>query len=52
MSLFCTLVNSTFGTLAWNDGDYIIALIAYGFAFFCAHNFITSVKEDYYDQDQ
>ena len=52
MSLFCTLVNSTFGTMAWNSGDYMWALVAYGFSFFCAYNFITAVKEDYYDQDQ
>ena len=52
MSLFCTLVNSTFASIAWNNGDYLWALVAYGFAFFCGYNFITAIKEEYYDQNK
>ena len=51
MSLFCTFVNSCFATIAWNNGDHLIAGVCFVFAFYCGHNFISGVKEDYYDQD-
>ena len=51
MSLFCTFLNSTFASIAWNNNDYIVSAICFGFAFYCGHNFIVGIKEDYYDQD-
>ena len=51
MSLFCTLVNSTFATMAWNNNDTIMALVCFALAWYCGWNFITGVKEDYYDQE-
>ena len=51
MSLFCTFVNSTFASIAWNNGDHGVALACFAFAFYCGYNFMTSAKEDYYDQD-
>ena len=52
MSLFCTFVNSTFASIAWNNGDYGMASICFLFAFYCGYNFMTGVKEDYYDQNR
>ena len=49
LSLFCALVNSTFAFVAWDSGDYVFATLAYELAFICGWNFITAVKEDYYD---
>ena len=51
LSLFCTLVNSTFASLAWQQGDYVWATLSFVFAFICGYNFIDGIKEDYYDQD-
>ena len=51
LSLFCTLVNSTAASFWWNQGDYVWSGISFVFAFICAYNFMTAVKEDYYDQD-
>ena len=51
LSLFCTLVNSVFASISWQQGDYMWAFIAYFFAFLCGYNFMTAVKEDYYDQN-
>ena len=51
LSLFCTLINSVFASLAWQQNDYVWASLSFIFAFICGHNFITAVKEDYYDQD-
>ena len=51
VSLFCTFVNSTFATIAWNNSDYLMSGVCFVFAFYCGHNFITGVKEDYYDQN-
>ena len=51
MSLVCTFLNSCFATIAWNNNDYLVAGICFVFAFWCGHNFIVGVKEDYYDQD-
>lgn len=52
MSLFCTFVNSCFANLAWNSGDYWVAFACFALAFYCAYNFMTGVKEDYYGQDR
>jgi len=51
MSLFCTFINSCFASIAWNNGDYVMAFLCFGFAFWCGHNFLTGIKEDYYDQN-
>ncbi len=51
MSLFCTFVNSTFATIAWNNGSYTMSIICFIFAFYTGFNFMTGVKEDYYDQN-
>lgn len=51
MSLVCTFLNSCFATIAWNNNDYLVAGICFVFAFWCGHNFVIGVKEDYYDQD-
>jgi len=52
LSLFCTIVNSTFASLAWQQGDYVWAILSFLFAFICGYNFINAIKEDYYDQDR
>ena len=51
MSLFCTIINSCFASIAWNNGDYVMAFLCFGFAFWCGHNFLIGIKEDYYDQN-
>jgi len=51
MSLFCTFVNSCFASIAWNNNDHFVAFLCFGFAFYCGHNFILGIKEDYYDQN-
>ena len=51
-SLGCVLINSTFATISWNNGDYFWAVVAYGFAFLCGYNFLMALKEDHYDQDK
>ena len=51
-SLACVLINSTFASVSWNQGDYFWAVIAYGFAFLCGYNFMMALKEDYYDKDE
>jgi hypothetical protein len=50
MSLFCTFINSTFASIAWEHGDHFTALLCFALAFYCGYNFIIGVKEDYYDQ--
>jgi len=50
-SLVCVLINSTFATFAWNQGNYGWSVICFIFAFVCGYNFMIGVKEDYYDQD-
>ena len=45
LSLFCTLVNSTFASLAWQQGDYVWATLSFMLSFICAYNFITAIKE-------
>ena len=52
LSLFCTLINSVFASLAWQQGDYFWAFLSFVFAFLCGHNFMVGVKEDYYDQNE
>ena len=49
LSLFCTLVNSTFASIAWESGNYMFAVLSFALAFVCGWNFVTAVKEDYYD---
>ena len=51
MSLFCTFINSCFASIACNNGDYVMAFLCFGFAFWCGHNFLIGIKEDYYDQN-
>ena len=51
MSLFCTFINSCFASIAWNNGDYVMAFLCFGFAVWCGHNFLIGVKEVYYDQN-
>ena len=51
MSLFCTFINSCFASIAWENGDYVMAFLCFGFAFWCGHNFLIGIKEDYYDQN-
>ena len=51
MSLFCTFINSCFASIAWNNGDYVMSFLCFGFAFWCGHNFLVGIKEDYYDQN-
>lgn len=51
MSLFCTLVNSVFASTAWSSGNYGWSVLCFALAFYCGHNFLLGVKEDYYDQD-
>lgn len=47
MSLFCTLVNSSFAFSAWNDGDPILASLCAILAWYCGWNFMNAVnKED------
>jgi len=52
LSLFCTLVNSTFASLAWHQGEYTWFFLSFVMAFVCGHNFMSGVKEDYYDKDE
>ena len=52
MSLFCTFINSCFASVAWNNEDYVVALLCFMFAFLCGHNFLIGWKEDYYDQNR
>ena len=52
MHLACCLINSVFASLAWQTGDYVIGVAIYCLAFYCGMNFINSVKEDYYGQDE
>ena len=51
LSLFCTVINSAFVSIAWQQGDYVWTVLSFGFAVVCGYNFITAIKEDYYDQD-
>jgi len=51
LSLVCTIVNSTFASLAWQQGDYVWSLLSFVFAFICGYNFMNGFKEDYYGQD-
>lgn len=52
LSLFCTLVNSVFASLAWQQGEFAWAFFSFVFAFICGHNFMVAVKEDYHDKDR
>lgn len=52
MSLFCAFLNSTFSSIAWEHGDYVISILCFVLAFYCGYNFMNGVKEDYYDQDK
>ena len=52
MSLFCVMVNSVFASIAWAAGDYVISVLCYALAFYCGHNFMIGIKEDYYDKDR
>ena len=49
LSLVCVLINSTFASIAYNNGDYGWALISFAFAFLCSYNFVTALKDEYND---
>ena len=46
MSLFCCVVNSTFCTITWNNGDYVMFTICAAFTSICAWNFVTAIREE------
>lgn len=49
-SLFCALINSTFASISWDNGDVIVASLCFVLSFYCGFNFLVGIKEDYYDQ--
>jgi len=51
-SLLCTIINSSFAFVAWNNGDPITALLCFILAWYCGYNFTTGMKEDYYDKSR
>tara|TARA_R110002153_G_C12897515_1_gene451721 strand:- start:240 stop:416 length:177 start_codon:yes stop_codon:yes gene_type:complete len=48
-SLLCTLINSSFAFAALNGGSLVLAGFCSLMALYCGRNFITGMKEDYYD---
>jgi len=46
MSLFCTIVNSTFCTIAWKNDDMFMFIVCAAFASLCAWNFATALQQE------
>jgi hypothetical protein len=46
LSLFCCVVNSTFCTVAWNNGDHFMFVVCAAFASLCAWNFVTATDQE------
>jgi len=46
MSLFCTIVNSTFCTIAWNNDDMFMFVVCGAFTSLCAWNFVTAIRQE------
>jgi len=46
LSLFCTIVNSTFCAIAWNNGDMFMFIVCGAFTSICAWNFVTAIQRE------
>lgn len=46
MSLFCTVVNSTFCVIAWNNDDYFWFVLCAMLTSLCAWNFAVTTQEE------
>ena len=46
MSLFCTIVNSTFCTIAWNNDDYFWFVLCAMLTSLCAWNFVVAIRDE------